>query len=268
MPGSGFERVVDEEEGDDVETRAMTARAWAELAEIHITLGQGAEAARAAAQALALAPPHTSAERLANIHAALAEGYMHGAASGLARLRQRLPQPADEVPGDEVDMLVVRATLAQFAGRIQASLADLRSVVALTQRGFIPVELARTHRQLGTALLAVGEWDEALVQARTGLGIATDDPRGVEEAACHGLLATILAYRGDAERAEAHVAAAEESAARLGAVEGVAHGPHRQCCPGHGQRSTRTGHRGTRSPHRPGTDAGRPNVLAIPRRRR
>jgi ATP/maltotriose-dependent transcriptional regulator MalT len=60
------------------------------------------------------------------------------------------------------------------------------------------------------------------VQARTGLGIATDDPRGVEKAACRGLLATILAYRGDAERAEAHVEAAEESAARLGAVEGVA----------------------------------------------
>ena len=217
-----LQRVVDEEDADDAETRAVTARAWAELAEIHITLGQGAEAARAAAQALALAPRHTSAERLAQIHAALAEGYIYGAASGLARLRQRLPQPADEVPGDEVDMLVVRATLAQFAGRIQASLADLRAVVELTQRGFIPVELARTHRQLGTALLAVGEWDEALVQARTGLGIATDDPRGVEETACHGLLATILAYRGDAERAEVHVAAAAESAARLGAVEGVA----------------------------------------------
>ena len=217
-----LQRVVDEEEADTTEARAMTARAWAELAEIHITLGQGAEAARAAAQALALSPPHTSAERLANVHAALAEGYMHGAASGLARLRQRLPQSADEVPGDEVDMLVVRATLTQFAGRTHASLRDLRAVVTLTQRGFIPVQLARTHQQLGTALLAQGEWDEALVQARIGLGIATDDPRGVEEAACHGLLATILAYRGDADRAEAHVAAAAESAARLGAVEGVA----------------------------------------------
>jgi tetratricopeptide (TPR) repeat protein len=89
-----LQRVVDEEDADDAETRAVTARAWAELAEIHITLGQGAEAARAAAQALALAPRHTSAERLAQIHAALAEGYIYGAASGLARLRQRLPQPA------------------------------------------------------------------------------------------------------------------------------------------------------------------------------
>ena len=115
------------------EVRTMTARAWAELAEIHITLGQGPEAARAAAQALALSSPHTSAERLANIHSALAEGLMHGAASGLARLRQRLPQPADEVPGDAVDLLVVRANLAQLAGLTRAALTDLRAVVALTR---------------------------------------------------------------------------------------------------------------------------------------
>jgi DNA-binding CsgD family transcriptional regulator len=216
-----LERVIDEEDATGPEVRTMRARAWAELAEIHITLGQGPEAAHAAAQALALSSPHTAAERLANIHSALAEGFMRGAASGLARLCQRLPQPADEVPGDAVDLLVVRANLTQLAGLTRAALTDLRAVVALTRRGFIPVELARTHRLLGGALLATGEWDEALVQARTGLGIATNDPRGVEEAACHGLLATILAYRGDRDRAEGHVVAATESAARLGAVEGV-----------------------------------------------
>jgi ATP/maltotriose-dependent transcriptional regulator MalT len=216
-----LERVVDQEDSDGLDARTMTARAWAELAEIHITLGQGPAASRAAAQALALSPPHTSAERLANIHVALAEGHMHGAASGLVRLRQRLPEPAEEVTGVDVDVLVVRATLALLAGQIQAALTDLRAVVALTRKGFIPVELARTHRQLGSVLFTTGEWDEALVQVRTGLGIAADDHRGVEEAACHGLIATILAHRGDTERAEAHVAAAAESAARLGAVEGV-----------------------------------------------
>ena len=217
-----LEQVVDDKDADALEARPMHARAWAELAEIHITLGHGPAAARAAAQALALSSPQTSAERLAHIHGALAEGQTNGAASGLVRLRQRLPQPADEVPGDEVDLLVVRATLAQLAGLTHASLTDLRAVVALTRRGFIPVELARTHRQLGSALLTMGEWDEALVHSRTALGIAADDRRGVEEAACHGLIATILAYRGDAARAETHVSAAALSAARLGAVEGVA----------------------------------------------
>ena len=216
-----LERVVAEEDSIGSEARAITARAWAELAEIHLTLGEGPAAGEAAARALTLSSPQTSGERLAHMYAALAEGHTAGAASGLIRLHQRLPQPADEVPGVEVDLLVVRATLALQAGRTEAGLADLRAVVALAQRGFIPVELARTHRQLGSALLAKGEWDEALVQARTGLGIAAGDRRGVEEAACHGLIATIAAYRGDAERAESHVAAATESAACLGAIEGV-----------------------------------------------
>ena len=208
--------------GGGFDTQATAARAWAELAEIHIILAQPQEAAAAASRALALSSAHTSAERLASIHGAFAEGHLHGAAAGLARMQQRLPQPAGEVPGDEVDLLVVRATLALYAGLTHAALADLRAIVALARRGFIPVQLARTHRQLGSVLLAIGEWDEALVQARTGLGIAGDDLRGTEEAACQGAVATILAYRGDTEQAETHVALAAEAAARLGALEGLA----------------------------------------------
>ena len=218
-----LQRVVDYDGPDGgFDTQATTARAWAELAEIHIVLAQPPEAVVAASRALALSSPHTSAERLASMHRALAEGHLHGAAAGLARMRQRLPQPAGDVPDDEVDLLVIRATLALYSGLTEAALGDLRGVVALAQRGFIPVELARTHRQLGMALVTIGEWDEALVQARTGLGIAADGLRGTEEAACHGVIATVLAYRGDAEQAEAQVAAAAESAARLGAVEGLA----------------------------------------------
>ena len=89
------------------------------------------------------------------------------------------------------------------------------------ERGFIPVELARTHRLLGSALLATGEWDEALVQARTGLGIAANDPRGVEEAACHGLHRHDPGLSWRPRTSGGHMCAAAESAARLGAVEGV-----------------------------------------------
>ena len=218
-----LQRVVGHEGPDGgFDTQATTARAWAELAEIHIVLSQAREAADAAARALALSSPHTSAERLAHMHGALAEGNLEGAAAGLARLRQRLPQPADGVAGEDVDLLVARATLALFAGLTHEALVDLRAIIALAQRGFIPVQLARTHRQLGMALLAVGEWDEALVQARTGLGLADDDLRGTEQAACQGVIATVLAYRGSAEQAETHVSAAADTAARFGAVEAMA----------------------------------------------
>lgn len=85
----------------------------------------------------------------------------------------------------------------------------------------MPVELARCHRELATLLVTRGEFDEALVQAHTGLTIAVDDRRGTEDAACHAVLGTILAYRGDQEAAATHAAAAAAAADRLGAIEAM-----------------------------------------------
>ncbi len=216
-----LERVVESQDPEGSDARDTVARAWAELAEISIAFGQAPEAAHAASQALALASPNSSSERLAQLHGSLAEGYLHGAASGLARLRLRLPEPAEQVPGDEVDLLVVRATLAMFAGFTTTAVADLRAALALVRAGHVPVELARCHRELATLLVTRGEFDEALVQAHTGLTIAVDDRRGIEDAACHAVLGTILAYRGD-QQAATHAAAAAAAADRLGAIEAMA----------------------------------------------
>ncbi|HXW82547.1 MAG TPA: AAA family ATPase [Acidimicrobiales bacterium] len=214
-------RVVNGPVSLDPEARIRTARAWGELAEIHVALAEAPEAARAASRALALSPPFTSAERLARIHGALAEAHLRGPGAGLAHIQQRLPQPPEDIRGEEVNLLVVRATLAQHAGLTRAAVADLRAVVALARRGTGPVELARAHRQLGMALTTLGEWDEALVQARTGLALASDDHRGTEMASCHAAIAALLAYRGEFERAEKHASAAADSAARLGVFEGA-----------------------------------------------
>jgi DNA-binding CsgD family transcriptional regulator/Tfp pilus assembly protein PilF len=217
-----LERVVESGNPEGSDARETVARAWAELAEISNSFGQAPDADHAARQALALASPNTTSERLAQLHGSLAEGYLHGAASGLARLRLRLPEPAEQVPGDEVDLLVVRATLAMFAGFTTAAVADLRGALALVRAGHVPVELARCHRELATLLVIRGEFDEALVQAHTGLTIAVDDRRGIEDAACHAVLGTILAYRGDPQAAATHAAAAAAAADRLGAIEAMA----------------------------------------------
>ena len=216
-----LERVVENQDpaASDPDT---AARAWAELAEISIVLAQAPEAARAADQALALASPNTTSERLAHIHGALAQGHQHGAAAGLAHLRQRLPEAPERVSGNEVDLLVVRATLAMYAGLTTAAMADVRAALALVRDGHVPVELARCHRVLATLLATTGVLDEALVQARTGLSIAVDDRRGTEDAACHAVLATILAYRGDHQAAATHAAASAAAADRMGALEAMA----------------------------------------------
>jgi hypothetical protein len=49
---------------------------------------------------------------------------------------------------------------------------------------------------MATLLVNSGDWDEALVHARTALSIATDYRQIWIEAQCHAALATILAYRG------------------------------------------------------------------------
>ncbi len=66
-----LERVVRSENPEGSDAKDTVARAWAELAEISIAFGQAPEAAHAAGQALALASPDTSSERLAQLHGAL-----------------------------------------------------------------------------------------------------------------------------------------------------------------------------------------------------
>ena len=189
--------------------RGAAARAWAELAEIHLTHGRAQEALDAALQAQSLATPDTPAERLGWIHLSLAEAMLNGGPAGLKRLRLRLPDPPESVPPDEADMLVTRATLSLYSGSTTAALADLRGVVALSRRGAVPVQIARCHFELATVLVTTGAWEEALVHARTGLRIASDDGQPSMQAQCRAVLASVLAYRGDWVAAEQTLAATD-----------------------------------------------------------
>ena len=118
MPGSGSERVIDEEDADQPEVQrchdgaclgrtrgGRSTSPWVR----HLRLPRRPLRHRAVVSRTSVADASPTSIRPGR-------WVMRGAASGLARLRQRLPQPADEVPGDAVDLLVVRATLTQFAG--------------------------------------------------------------------------------------------------------------------------------------------------------
>ena len=199
--------------------RVTAARAWAELAEIHLTSGRPQEALDAALRARSLATPGTAAERLAWIHLSLAEGMLHGGPAGLERLRPRLPDPPERVPSSEGDMLVTRATLSLYSGYTMTALADLRAVVALSLRGAVPVQIARCHFEMATVLVSTGAWDEAILHARTGLGIALDDGQPSMHAQCRAILGTVLAYRGEWATAEETVAAAMDAAILPGSIE-------------------------------------------------
>jgi DNA-binding NarL/FixJ family response regulator/Tfp pilus assembly protein PilF len=195
--------------------------AWAQLGEIYATEGRADDTIDAAQRALALAPDEPRIERLAWIGLAMGEGLRHGAAIGLDRLRQRLPQPADEVPDAEASMLVTRGTLGLYAGRTVDAIGDHRAVLRSARRAPLHSQIARCHFQLATLLINSGDWDEALVQARTALSIASDYEQVWIEAQCHAVLATVVAYRGEWELAERQIAVANELAGRWNSAEGL-----------------------------------------------
>ena len=194
--------------------------AWAQLAEVHVTQGRAHAAVEAADQALALAEGRPRVERMAWIFLALGQGMLHGAPAGLERMRQRLPQPGDQVPDNEANLLVTRGTLGLFAGRTTIAIADHRAVLGAAKRTSI-YQMARCHGQMALLLINSGDWDEALVHARTAASIASDEQQIWVQAQSQAVLATILAYRGEWELAARHLATAESIAARYGSVEGV-----------------------------------------------
>jgi ATP/maltotriose-dependent transcriptional regulator MalT len=190
----------------------VAGRAWAELGAIYATQGQAAKAIDASRRALAGAQAGSATERLASIGLALGEGLLEGPLKGLARLHERLPEPADQVAGPDSDLLVTRGMLGYFAGHTVPAIADMRAAIALARQGSVAAQISRCHLQLASLLVITGDWDEALLEARVSQSIVADDHQVWMAGRADALLSTVFAYRGDWEAAAAHLAQAEEAA--------------------------------------------------------
>ena len=101
-------------------------------------------------------------------------------------------------------------------------MADLRAVVALSRQGSIPVQIARCHFDLATLLVSTGAWDDALLHARIGLALASDEGQPSMQSQCHAVLATVKACRGEWAMAESEIVAATEAANLRGNIEATA----------------------------------------------
>ena len=86
----------------------------------------------------------------------------------------------------------------------------------------MPIQLARCHYLMAVLLTNSGEWDDAIVHARTAVSIATDDQLVWMQSQCHAALGTLSAYRGDWHNAEIHVDRANHTAAGTDNVEALA----------------------------------------------
>jgi DNA-binding NarL/FixJ family response regulator len=199
---------------------ACAGWAWAQLAEIYATQSRAQDTIDAANRALALTESGPRVERLAWICLALGEGLLHGAVAGLERMRQRLSLDPDQVPDHEANMLVTRGTLGLYAGRATSAISDHRAVLRAARRTSV-YQLARCHFQMAMLLVGSGEWDEAVVHARTAISVAADHQQVWIQAQCQAVQGMVLAYRGDWDLAAGHVTAARTLAAGHDSVEAV-----------------------------------------------
>ncbi len=206
------------ESGPDGE---VAATALGRLATLYYTQGRGKEAIGSATRLLALSNLPGELERSGWIALAAGIAMDQGAAAGLDRLAGRLPQPPGSVPAADADLLIVRGALGFYAGRTMAAIADLRAAIRLARHGAAAAQLPRAHVQLSQLLLSSGEWDEALVHARTALSLVSAERRVWMDAQVHAALARLFGSRGEWQRAGEHLAAADAAAAEAGSVEAV-----------------------------------------------
>ncbi|HEX3260153.1 MAG TPA: AAA family ATPase [Pseudonocardia sp.] len=206
-------RQAADEGGPDVAAAALS-----QLVTLYVDLGRGPEAVAAAERLLALDP---AAEQVAHRGLALGEMFVRGAPAGLARLTARLPQPADEVPASDIQLLVTRGTLGFYAGRVTAAIADLRAGIRLARQVNAAPSLPRAHLQLANLLLHSGAWDEATVHARVALSLVSDERRVWMEPQVHAVLGRLHACRGEWAEAAEHVGAATSAAAVNATAEAV-----------------------------------------------
>jgi DNA-binding CsgD family transcriptional regulator len=187
------------------EAPAIAAEAYLQLAQLRTSLVDSGGAVAAAAAALDLGVLSGPPAHAACVLLAIGTSQREGAEQGLAVLDGRCP--AGELDTDETTALVAgtRGMFEHYAGHSAAAAHDLRRALALGHGAPLGVHLPRVHVLLARALYDLGHWDEALVQAGTGLSLAVDDDQAIIVAQAHAAIGTIHAGRGAGSDADDHL---------------------------------------------------------------
>ncbi len=213
-------RVASQVRGDSTD-KDLLAAALARLSTLYCTHSRGVEAQACATQALSLGASDRHAERVAWVGLGFGEAISNGAAAGLARLAERLPQDPDDVEPEDVDLLVTRGALRAFAGRTEPAIADLRAVLRRARDGWRVAQLTRAHLHLSQLLFSRGEWDEALVHAHVSLSLVADEGLLSMRAQVHAVLAAQNGARGEWKTAQEHTESARSALSDYRVLGGV-----------------------------------------------
>ncbi|MHB1139633.1 MAG: AAA family ATPase, partial [Microthrixaceae bacterium] len=190
---------------DDVE---LAAQACMKLGALHGVLGHGPDAIRWAERALQLAPHSAEVARFAPIVRTIGTGLQFGAVRGLAAAGQGTPTSRGP---DDPELAATTGMLHLYASHRTAAERDLVRTIRATRSGAIPPQLPRAHIYLSQVQFGLGDWDDALINARVALSLLAQGESAWLDVQAHAAASSVLSARGDDEAAREHLEAAATS---------------------------------------------------------
>lgn len=191
---------------DPTQTPVIARRTAQQMAMLSLMMGHGRGAERWALRALSLTPQrrHITDFTVFTLLTGLA---ICGDSTRALALTRTLPDPALASP-DELDALLGRGLVRTCIDDLPGALEDLGGVVTARRERSIPFRILATAL-LGQAEYRAGRWDDALLHTESAASLADDAEQTWIGAICHALAALVPAARGEWERAEAHIRAAQ-----------------------------------------------------------
>lgn len=196
-----------------------SASALVQLGWLYTTQARGAEAVEVLAPVDGLIGTETPDAQIAAVLRAIGSSQVRGARHGLSELAARFP-PGEARP-EAIDALVVgsRGMLEMYAGRHHDAARSLRACIEAAQRGLQTFHLPRVEALLAQSLVALGQWDAAVLHSHTAVSLVEDEGHALVRAQAHASAAVVHAARGEQVEAIEHAALAREAADRAATVE-------------------------------------------------
>jgi ATP/maltotriose-dependent transcriptional regulator MalT len=188
------------------------ALALVRLGGTYVAQGFGAAAVDAANRALALCPSDDEVARAAWQTVGMGMYAETGGTWGFDFVSERFATPPARLGPGDADLAVTRGMLGFYAGYLEGPLQDLRAAIALAHQGAPLPQLSRAHIHLSNVLFILGDWDEALVNARVALSLITDERNVWMMAQVRSALAAVPIARGHWEEATIHVSESRKAA--------------------------------------------------------
>ena len=189
------------------------AHAAAQLAQLCLIQGRGAEAADWARRAIDAYPDGSPAvAALSRLMCGLANA---GRAEEALAMAEGAPETPEHLGPAEVDLLLGRGIVRLWTDRPEGARADLLAATATLRSWGHLKEAAIFLTHLSDAEYRLGLWDDSLAHADQAASLAEDSDQAWLLGGTHAMVVFPLASRGLWELAETHARRAVEAAAAL-----------------------------------------------------